>query len=393
MRLIFKLFSCIIFFTISPVYTYGLKTPLRVMTFNIENGGSQIDFNQVVKAIKLSKADVVGIQEAWGNTQRLATALKWKYYDPQQHVISRFPLYKTDPQQKFVLVAVRPKQFIAIANLHLPDEPYGPDLISQGFKQSIVRVNEKKIRLIEAQPVIDQLALLAKQGIPVFLTGDFNSPSHLDWTKLTLLKSQNHRYIMDWPVTQYAANHGFIDSYRQFYPNPYKHPGYTWPANRPQIKNAIDAYNPSPQDLKDRIDFIFFSGPVRVLDSHILGEQQSPYVTDALSPWPSDHRAVSAYFDMTASNYPLKQMTLLPVGGENQQKPRIILSKKEQSVGEPVKIRWKNAPGYYYDYLSIAPINKSGKTGNEPVRLYLYGQINGLINYSSHNAQGNWPNW
>lgn len=35
------------------------------MSFNIENGGTQIDFNQVVKAIKQSKADVVGIQEAW----------------------------------------------------------------------------------------------------------------------------------------------------------------------------------------------------------------------------------------------------------------------------------------------------------------------------------------
>jgi hypothetical protein len=64
---------------------------ISVMSYNIENGGAQVDFNKTTEAIKKSGADVVGIQEAWGNTARLAKAVGWKYYDQRQHIISRFP--------------------------------------------------------------------------------------------------------------------------------------------------------------------------------------------------------------------------------------------------------------------------------------------------------------
>jgi hypothetical protein len=39
-------------------------TRISVMSYNIENGGAQVDFNKTVEAIKKSGADVVGIQEA-----------------------------------------------------------------------------------------------------------------------------------------------------------------------------------------------------------------------------------------------------------------------------------------------------------------------------------------
>ena len=50
---------------------------LRVMTFNIEWGGANISFDNVVEAIRLSDADIVGIQEAEGNLPRLAAELGW----------------------------------------------------------------------------------------------------------------------------------------------------------------------------------------------------------------------------------------------------------------------------------------------------------------------------
>jgi hypothetical protein len=50
-------------------------TRISVMSYNIENGGAQVDFDKTVEAIKKSGADVVGIQEAWGNTARLAKAV------------------------------------------------------------------------------------------------------------------------------------------------------------------------------------------------------------------------------------------------------------------------------------------------------------------------------
>lgn len=383
----------ILFFIIATAHATFNEKPFVIMSFNIENGGAQIDFNQVVKAIKQSKADVVGIQEAWGNTKRLAKALNWHYYDPYQHVISRFPLYKTAPRQRFVLIEIKPKQFVAVANVHLPDEPYGPDLINQGFDASIVRKNELKVRFPEIKPVLDQLAALAKEGVPVFLTGDFNSPSHLDWSHVTLQKQRNHRYVMNWPVTQYAANKGFVDSYRQIIPNAYQFPSFTWPAKRAAVKNSMDNYNPSDKDLPDRIDFIFSSGPAQVLDSQLIGEKDGKDVSFSLSPWPSDHRAIVSHFKVRASYFPIHHLKLFPVIGEyRNKKPRVMVSKKVLKSGEPIKIFWENAPGYFYDYISISPKNRN-KTMNENIRLYTQGEINGIIQYSNKNVQGNWTNW
>ena len=48
---------------------------LRVMTFNIWVGGELVNFGQVVAAIQAAEADIVGLQEATGNTSRLAAAL------------------------------------------------------------------------------------------------------------------------------------------------------------------------------------------------------------------------------------------------------------------------------------------------------------------------------
>ena len=64
---------------------------LRVMSFNIEWGGTLISFENVLEAIRRSNADIVGIQEAEGNLQRLAYELGW-HYDLRNYVISRFPL-------------------------------------------------------------------------------------------------------------------------------------------------------------------------------------------------------------------------------------------------------------------------------------------------------------
>ena len=93
--------------------------------------------------------------------------------------------------------------------------------------------------------------------MPVFLTGDFNSPSHLDWTKPTVGVLQNHRYVVEWPVTKFIQEKGLIDSFRETHPDPEKNPIYTWPAGRPFVENSIDGFNPSEDDLPDRVDFVY----------------------------------------------------------------------------------------------------------------------------------------
>jgi len=350
---------------------------LTVMTFNIENGGTQVSFDKVVEAIQTANADVVGIQEAWGNTARLADALDWKYYNKRQHIISRLPLFEpTDSHDLYTLVEVKSGYVVAMANVHLPDEPYGPDLVRKGKSATDIEAVESKVRLPTALPPIRKLAELAQRGVPVFLTGDFNSPSHIDWA--------HHQVAVVWPVTKTAEKNGLKDAYRTLHPNSQKDPAVTWPSNRPIVTTtSLDGFNPSENDPKDRVDFIFTGGRSKVLAVRL---------DEFVNPWPSDHRAVVARFEVrpvTLSSFTVKSNDLtLDLGV----KPTISATQTLKS-GEPLTITWKNAPGNRFDYVLIIPVG-STKTGwGEAVRLYTRGEINGSLTYDANAVQGNWLDW
>lgn len=353
--------------------------PVSIMTFNIENGGTQVSFSKVVEAIKRSGADVVGLQEPWGNSTRLAKELGWKYCNPAQHIISRFPLYETsDSHNYYTLIEVDAGRFIAMSNVHLLNEAYGPDLLKAGKTAEQVEVSEKRIRVPTVLPFIKRLAHLAQKGMPVFLVGDFNSGSHLDWTQAAVGKLANHRLEVKWPVTQELQRFGFTDSYHQLHKDIVKSPGYTWPARRPVVKNSRDHFNPSSVDLPERIDFIFSGGPAAVHASKLIGELHNQWVDVAVVPWPSDHRALVSEFevnpislDKTKLIIRLKPKTLLA--------PQISVSKSSVKVGESFFIRWIKAPGNRFDYIRIARGDKS----TSGTCVYTQATIKGVIRYQN----------
>ena len=47
----------------------------KLMTFNIEYGGTNVCFEKIVEAIQIADPDVVAIEEAFGNIPRLAKEL------------------------------------------------------------------------------------------------------------------------------------------------------------------------------------------------------------------------------------------------------------------------------------------------------------------------------
>lgn len=252
---------------------------IKIMEFNVENGGMANDFKKVVAAIKLGNADIVAVEEGYRNIPTIAQACGYKYHDTNMQILSRFPIYRpADLRHNFFrYIEVSPGRLIVLSNVHLTDEPYGPNALRAGTSFKKLTKLEKETRLIELEKHIKILPEIAESGVPVFLTGDFNVPSHLDCVK--------GRPCFDWPVSKHLKSIGFRDSFREANPSASKVPGHTWWVDREKIRG----WNPGPEDIHDRIDFIYVSGPAKTIASRVIGEAD-------VSPWPSDHRAVLSTF-------------------------------------------------------------------------------------------------
>ncbi|OME93862.1 MULTISPECIES: endonuclease/exonuclease/phosphatase family protein [Paenibacillus] len=256
---------------------------LTVMTFNIRLGGGVVSFDQTAETIRTAGADIVGIQEPGGNLAALAQKLGF-YYAEGHNIMSRFPIINAH-QREYVYIEVRPGKVVAMSNVHLSAYPYGPYDIRDGKSVHDVLSNEKKYHMAEMKSRFEVLPNLASRGLSVFLTGDFNVPSHLDWTNAT--KSNHYGVSIQWPVSAKLQQLNFRDSYREIRPNPVTHPANTWtPGENGQI---------GTNEVHDRIDFVYASGPSTTLGSKIVGEN-GPYSDIVLAPWPSDHRAIVSTF-------------------------------------------------------------------------------------------------
>jgi endonuclease/exonuclease/phosphatase family metal-dependent hydrolase len=298
----------------SPVPVAAAPTlQVSVMTQNIFYGGDDYNLStgswcpvangcpralhRLAHIIAVSGADVVGVQEAERNTRRLAHLLGW-YANPRAHVISRFPFL--DPPHSrglFTYVEPVPGRVIAVANTHLPSTPYGPYRVRAGWSRHRVLQLERTLRVPALAPVLRRLPRLADRGVPVFLTGDFNSPSYLDWTKAVARHRSAVPYAVRWPASRALADAGFRDSYRDAHPDPVADPGFTWSPGGPETRR---------HDFFDRIDWVLHSGPSTTVSSRLVGEKGNPQVDLAFPrPYPTDHRGVVSTFDVTPAPAPL----------------------------------------------------------------------------------------
>jgi hypothetical protein len=281
---------------------------LKVMEFNIEYGGEQVDFQGVINAIKAGGASVVAIEEGYGNMPKVADGLGWPYHDPRTQIVSKYPLLEPpNSDGLFTYVEVMPGRVVAIANVHLPSKRYGPFQIDRNHADANEVVDvEQAVRVPAVKAPLDAVQALAAKGVPVFLTGDFNAPSHLDYTDATVGIRKQVKFPIDWPVSELVEKAGLVDSFREVHPDPVADPGLTWPASRPHV----DGYNPGPNGAEaDRIDFIYSGGSAKPVSSVIVGEKGADGVDITSSPWPTDHRATVSTFEVAPASPP----TLLSV--------------------------------------------------------------------------------
>jgi endonuclease/exonuclease/phosphatase family metal-dependent hydrolase len=270
---------------------------LRVMTFNVWYGGEQVSLEGIGEAIRAADADIVGLQETDRNLERVAAVAGMPYVDTRRRLISRWPIFDSgsgvrtargaspysttalDADALHAWVMVRPGKVVAVANVHL----------SSGS-------GEAALRLAEAQPLA-ALGRLGAAGTPVFLTGDFNSTSHLDLSPGSPAIRAEGDGVPAGAVTRLLAEAGLRDSYRDAHSDAVRRPGHTFTPGAPHAAGI-------PDRSRIRIDYVFAAGPSRTLSSQVVGEAGGSVVDVAVFPWPSDHRAVVSTFRVQPADAP-----------------------------------------------------------------------------------------
>ena len=220
----------------------------------------------------------------------------------------------------------------AVYSAHLDYKNYAV-LLPRGYDGSVFGVGDtfKKmdapvtdIALIEKQNLAsmrdDSVAAIVKDmqadianGTIVLIGGDYNEPSHLDWTEETKDLYSHNGVVFNWNSTATLEKAGFVDSYRKLYPSAVTHPGFTYPADNTNLSAAdrgMLTWAPEA-DERERIDFIhFYPNPKIALKSSVIVgpkntiaynktyvENTEDNIVNPLGVWPSDHKVVVTTFD------------------------------------------------------------------------------------------------
>lgn len=318
---------------------------VKVLQFNIWQEGTVVEngFNAVADEIVRSDADFVTLSEVrnYHNTRfcdRIVEALKergqtyYSFYTEDSGLLSRYPITDSstvyplndDRGSIYRLVAKKGNQEFAVYTAHL-DYRNCAYYDARGYDgnnwEKIEPVSDLDSILVLSRASVrdDAIARFVSTaekdkaaGRVVILGGDFNEPSHLDWTEATKYMRDHYGLVVPWDVSIILEKAGYKDAYREKYPDPVTHPGFTCPADCPDIDLKKLVWSPEADD-RDRIDFIMYSPfeGLTLTDMTIVGpkgdilrgeratEKTADPIIAPLGTWPTDHKAVLATFQLT----------------------------------------------------------------------------------------------
>ena len=318
---------------------------VKVLQFNIWQEGTVVEngFNAVADEIVRSDADFVTLSEVrnYHNTRfcdRIVEALKergqtyYSFYTEDSGLLSRYPITDSstvyplndDRGSIYRLVAKKGNQEFAVYTAHL-DYRNCAYYDARGYDgnnwekiepvsdlNSILVLNRASVRDDAIARFVSTAEKDKAAGRIVILGGDFNEPSHLDWTEATKDMRDHYGLVVPWDVSVILEKAGYKDAYREKYPDPVTHPGFTCPADCPDIDLKKLVWSPEADD-RDRIDFIMYSPfeGLTLTDMTIVGpkgdilrgeratEKTADPIIAPLGTWPTDHKAVLATFQLT----------------------------------------------------------------------------------------------
>ncbi len=324
------------------------EAPLRVLSFNLWIGGEagKQPLEQTVKVIQAARADVVGLQETGGNdvngvrpdnSKRVAAMLGWNQIDQGggTAIITRFKILETTPLKWGAKLDVGGGRHVWMFNAHLSHAPYQPyQLLGIPYHDGpFIKTEAEAIRFArqsrgaEVDRLLSELKPALWTGLPVFVTGDFNEPSCLDWTDAAA-KAGKCPVKVEWPSTKAIVSAGLADALRAVRPDPARDPAHTWtPTTR----------DDDPKDRHDRIDFVFAGGPATPKTAEIVGEEAGR-ADIVVTPYPSDHRAVVASFDLALPS--LGHGYTIPVVdfADRPERQVIVDRERDQYLGHPTTV-------------------------------------------------------
>ena len=317
---------------------------IKVLQFNIWQEGTVVSggFDAIVNEVMRSNADFVTFSEVrnYNNKRfndRITNALKAKgvtYYSFFSHdtgLLSRYPItdstivYPLNDDHGTIhrLTAKVDEQEFSIYTAHLDYlnctyyEVFGYN--GNTWQEQAPLLDRDSIiyrtNLSYRDEAIKAFIAIARKDIAVgrivILGGDFNEPSLLDWTK-ECENVRNHNGVsIEWSISKLLLDNGFKDSYRECYPNPITHPGYTYPGDCKSV--AINKLTWAPKaDERERIDFIYYYPHYgfSLKDSKIIGPEgaicrnkriandSKDTIITPIEIWPSDHKALLSTFEL-----------------------------------------------------------------------------------------------
>jgi endonuclease/exonuclease/phosphatase family metal-dependent hydrolase len=308
---------------------------LSVLEYNVEYGGNA----STDKVMQSVGADVVSVLESYNRLPTMAANAGYPYYDIGLQLLSKYPILEpSGAHGLYALIEVQPGYVVAVVNTHLDYVAYGPRLLAQGRSVSDVRASEDEVRGDTMRLLIPSIEHLLSEGYPVFVTGDFNEPSTLDYGADTIGTRADVDQPIRWPVSDDLLALGLHDTYRVIHPDAVADPGATW--------GNLDG------GAGDRIDYIYAGGPVDVHASKIVGKTGGPNVDIPFDKWTSDHRAVLT----TVSATPVAMPTT------------ISLDSRMLTHGDELNVSY-NAPGATASSIAVTPEgdDTAPAASNQPV--------------------------
>ena len=287
--------------------------PLRVLVWNAWRGGNEVEAGpeKVLQVIRDVEPDLVLMQESYdidGDRPTLgrwiAEQLGWQVHQAESpHLCILTPMKIeatffhdnwhglgvriTDAAQRTFVAWSIWLDYRAYITYELRDRP------EQSDEELLAAEDVRSTRLQEAKALVTHLkdAGQLELEVPLLVGGDWNNPSHLDWTVDTTRVFRTRR-ALPLPVSTLMQEEGFTDTFRAVHPNPVQRPGLTWsPMFRVNSEGKAQGF--------ERIDRLYLKNPkagawrLEPVASHVL-----PVVWEADSiptekrTFPSDHGAV-----------------------------------------------------------------------------------------------------